>query len=483
MELTDHLRVMWRRRWVILALSLLVAGLVFARSQSTEEVYRSEALLSLTAAGDEITTEELDFLVGTYTGLAATQPVLSDAVRRSELRIGTDAAARRIEVSSFDTGGLIKLSATGPTRDAARSLAAGASSALVAAVERREEAARENVLRPLAERVRSLREQLRRISDESPDLPLVQSEYQAVVSRQAERASRPVNRLDQVQPATIPDGPVAPTPARDAMLALLVALVVNAELMVVAEALGGRFRTDELEAIRDATGLPVLAAIPDGDAPATLEAFRRLRTGVAFSYDDHSVRTLAVVGVEQGVGKTHVAIGLARQTPALGLPVVLIDADLRHPEIHRRFGLPLSPGLGDLAAGGDPGTVSVAAPDDPGLSIITAGSPLDDPGARLSADLTKALAMLGSAELTVIDTPAASVFAEAYAVAAQCDGTIVVIDAARSHRREVVRLVDNLRQLGARPLGVVLNRTEAVADPREYQPRAPEEGAARAEPQ
>lgn len=476
MELTDHLRVMWRRRWLILALSLIVAGLVFVRSSSVAKVHRSDAQLSLTAASDQATKDELDFLVGTYTGLAKTQPVLQDAVRRSGLHISPSTAADRVTISTSATGGLIKVSATGPSPSAARSLASGASTALVAAVMAREQASRRVVSEPVAVQLRSLRSQLRSLSSKSRDLPLVRSQYEAIVARLADLDSAPENHLDVVEPAT-PATAVAPTPTRDAILALLAALVVNAELMVLAHALGGRFRPDELEAIRAATGLPVLAAIPDGDTPATVEAFRRLRTSIAFSHSEHSVRTLAVVALEQGIGKTHTAIGLACQNAALDLPVVLIDADLRHPEIHQHIGLPLSPGLGDLVTGEDPDSVLRLTPENPNLSIITAGSPLDDPGARLSAELTKTLALLGSAELIVIDTPAASVFAEALAVAAQCDGTIVVIDASRSRRRAVIRLVDDLRQFGAHPLGVVLNRTEAATDPKAYRSPSVQAGA------
>jgi Mrp family chromosome partitioning ATPase/capsular polysaccharide biosynthesis protein len=462
-DLSDHLRIIWRRRWVVLGLSLVLAGLVFARSHMLTKVYRSEAQLSLTAADPQTSKDKLDFLVGTYTGLATTRPVLADAVRRAGLRLGIDEAGKRIAVASSSTGGLLKVSTTGPSPRAARSLADGEATALASAVQAGQRSTSQRALRPLDDQLRALRDDVRTAKRGSSPEAALRAEYQAVLARRAALAAGPVDRLDVVQPATTEGTPISPTPTRDAIVALFVALVVNAELMVVLQALGDRFGGDAQEGIRSATGLPILTVVPEGDGPASVEAFRRLRTSVAFAPDDRSMRTVAVVGLEPRSGKTRIAVGLARQTAAMRVPVVLVDADLRDPGVHQHFGLERSPGIGDIADGEDPDPFAVDVADEPGLRVIPAGSPLDDPGARLSTGLAKTLALLGSAELIVIDTPAAAFFVEAQAVAAQCDGTIVVVEARTSHRRELVRLVEQLNQLGARPLGVVLNRASGQA--------------------
>jgi Mrp family chromosome partitioning ATPase len=74
------------------------------------------------------------------------------------------------------------------------------------------------------------------------------------------------------------------------------------------------------------------------------------------------------------------------------------------------------------------------------------------------------------AELVIVDTPAGGLFADALAIASQCDATLVVVDAQNSKRRPVRHLVDSLRHVSAQPIGVVLNRTEAAPRPSYYDP-------------
>jgi Mrp family chromosome partitioning ATPase len=77
------------------------------------------------------------------------------------------------------------------------------------------------------------------------------------------------------------------------------------------------------------------------------------------------------------------------------------------------------------------------------------------------------------AELVVVDTPAGGLFADALAIASQCDATLVVVDAQSSRRRPTRNLVENLRQVSAQPIGVVLNRTEPAPRPSYYEVKEP----------
>ena len=64
------------------------------------------------------------------------------------------------------------------------------------------------------------------------------------------------------------------------------------------------------------------------------------------------------------------------------------------------------------------------------------------------------------AELVLVDTPAGGSYADALAIASQCDATLVVVDAQNSKRRSVRNLVESLRHVSAQPIGIVLNRVE-----------------------
>ncbi|CAN5823749.1 hypothetical protein BH24ACT3_BH24ACT3_13390 [soil metagenome] len=461
MDLTEHLRIIWQRRWRIFGLSLLVAAVIYARSTSLEEVYASDALLSVTTAQDTTADaqETVLFLAATYAELSGTRPVLAATVERAELSIDVDEADDRLDAAASGDVGFITITATGPVPAHAARLADAHADALIAAVAAGEVEQREQTLAPLTEEIAEVQEELSAAPDGSPQAAGIQTQLEVLISRLAEVQSQTGSQIEVIQRATEEDAPVAPTPRRDALLALIVALIVNAELAVAIEAFSGRFSLgDQGEAIPGATGLPVLASVPEGNPDAQREAFRSLRTNLLFMTSPAHLRTLAVVGSDRGVGKSHTAIGLATAAARLELPVALVDGDLRGPVIHQHFGLPVTPGLGDLGPLDDPGEVIRPVPDHPHLSVLSAGAPADDPAVILAGGLRRALAALTAAELVVVDTPPAQHFAEATAIAAQCDATIVVIDPATARRRDVLTMVENLRRVGATPIGVVLNR-------------------------
>jgi len=106
------------------------------------------------------------------------------------------------------------------------------------------------------------------------------------------------------------------------------------------------------------------------------------------------------------------------------------------------------------------------------LRIVPAGAPVPDPvGLFAGRSFAETLDGMTWAELVVVDTPAASLFADALAIASQCDATLVVVDAERTKRRAVRNLVENLRQVSAQPIGIVLNRTQPAPRPSYYEVR------------
>ena len=169
--------------------------------------------------------------------------------------------------------------------------------------------------------------------------------------------------------------------------------------------------------------------------------------------------TMAVLGVEAGVGCTHTAIELARAAAVGSHTVLLVDADIRRPAIHDRLGLPLSPGLSDVLHGA--GLVAhplASAGEASTLSVLPAGGAPDDPVLALSKDLRPRVLEPAArqAALTIVDVPPIAEVVDAAVVAAQCDTTILVI-AEDTPRRVVRHVVARLQQIGVIPLGIVIN--------------------------
>ncbi|MGH9158096.1 MAG: hypothetical protein ACRD1K_20175 [Acidimicrobiales bacterium] len=480
MDLTQHLGVIWRRRWVVLGTSVLVAGLVLALSSSRPDVYRAEAVVrvpaALVSAGDRAEEETL-FLARTYAALATAKPVLDDAVRRSGLALDADAVAERVSATADKEVGFITLSATGPTPAAATGLTRGVTDALVAAVAAQRAQDREVALAPLRQQATALEEQLRQAGEDGTRTTSLEIRYGALLQSLAEQEARATDIPAVVTPAQSGDAPVSPTPRRDTVLALVAALVVNAELAVFVEARSDRFpRTNQAEEVKRITGLPVLAEVPLDVAAGAAEAFNSLRTNLMFMGASQPLRTVVITSVGPGAGKSYCALGLARSAADLELSVVLVDADLRRPALHARLGLPRSPGLSERLSG-DKTHGLVQLDGAKSLRFLAAGAAVADPSALLSSRLNAVLADF-SAALIVVDSPPAALFADAVAMGLQCDASVVVVDVATSRRRDVRRLVDDLHRVGANPLGVVLNRVVGGARPAYYYAADDDDGSA-----
>lgn len=463
MDLVAHFRVMWRRRWRILFRSLVIAAWVFALSASRPHVYRADAMLSVNsgtaAAGDARSREEALFLAGTFAKLAGTRAVVADAVRRSALPISTDTALGRVHVATDPDVGFLSISAKGPSPRVARALDEGLTQALVAAVESQESEKLTAALLPIRGQIATLEATLAGLGKDAPERAAVQARYTSLLESAAAREVRPADSLAVVSSPEAADGPISPAPLRAALLALVAALVVNAELAVVLEALSDRFSSEnQQEEVAQATGLPVLAEVPTGEDDEVIEAFRTLRTNLSLM-GSPGLRSVAVVSAEPGVGKSFCALNLALVAADLDGAVTLVDGDLRSPTLHEWLEIERTPGLTDALLAAEADSALVHPRHYPQLNVLPAGSPVDDPGGLLGGGFLRDVLAAAKGEMVVVDTPAEAFFADALTVSLTCDVTVVVMDAATTRRRALRRLIAALQRVNANPLGVVINGT------------------------
>jgi capsular exopolysaccharide synthesis family protein len=419
---------------VILALSAVIALAVYARSRTLDNVYESAATLdvisSATVGDRAVTVEEVDIRTGRYAALADSSPVLREAVSASRLGIPVTTARSRVSAAvPTDHSGFITVKVSGPSPTDARALTDGVVSAL-----------------------RS-----------TGDL---------------ER-----NPIGVITGATTPTGPASPNPTRDAILAFLIALVVNSELFALLGFIGGRLtKGDESDELARLTGAPVLALIPRRRDDWASEAFRTLRARVDLARPDPPVRSIAIVGAEPGSGTSFVAFGLAQATADLERGVVLVDANLRRPAIAAELDVPEGLGLVEVLRSGtvDADRLPQADPLQKRFRILPAGEEVDDPpGVLGSGALRKAIDQLDGADQVIVDSPAVTESVDAVVIAAQCDAAILVIDAERARRRVIENAVLRLKQANVELLGSVINRIEA--DKRTRPPRRTTRRASRPE--
>jgi capsular exopolysaccharide synthesis family protein len=464
MTLADHLRVIATNWWRILLVAIVVGALVFFYSNSQDKVYESATLLSVAPGlGSEdtnnLTSDELGFRAEYYANIASQARIAVPAAENANLDLSRGEATSRISTLASETSGFILLTATGPTPADARALAAGAAKALTDYVRDEQAALAGARVLALQGRAQALSDALADARPGSADANLY--EQQLAVTRTAivEAETQTLFAISTVNRPFENRDPVAPTPARDALLGFLLAGIITAEALVILRAFSDRFaRTQDAAAISDFTGLPVLAMIPRGRGPDVVEAFRTLRTNLLFLEGAGRPRTVALVSPNPNSGKSFCAIHLAESAVAVDAEVVLVDADLRRPVIHSRVRVPREPGLSDTLRGADIHHAIHCVEGIPNLKVMPSGSPVSDTvGVLGGRAFRQVLDTLDTAELVVVDTPPGAVYADALAVSAQCDATLLVLDAKTTRRRAARLMIDSLERTGATLIGVVVN--------------------------
>ena len=285
-------------------------------------------------------------------------------------------------------------------------------------------------------------------------------------------APRQVVWLD---PAKVPVAPVELLPYKMMSMAGLLALLAPFGLAIgwekIAERIGG---SDDLErqlrmqVMGEIARLPMRRyAVPQTGAMkagSELRIFEEsvdsLRTALTLSNGLHDMRILAITSAASHEGKTSVAsqlaISLAR---ASGKPTLLIDGDMRSPDVHRVFGIDRGPGLAEVLSQqcrlGD----AVVKTSNPNVYLLPAGRLKVSPHRLLGNGAWKAvLEQLPTGfRYVVIDTPPVLAASEALVLAKSADASLLCVMRDVSRTDQVRKASDMLHMAGGRPVGTVLN--------------------------
>lgn len=287
------------------------------------------------------------------------------------------------------------------------------------------------------------------------------------------------NNISVVDEAKAPIEPYKPNLRLNALLALVLGLIGGIGLAFLLEHLDDTFKQpDEVE---KRLGLPVVGMIPrirqersesrplaltghDDPRSAFAEAYRSLRTALEFSTSSGVPRLLAVTSATTGEGKSTTAVSVAIQFAQAGRKVLLIDADLRRPSLHRIFGLDNSSGLTNLLAGEQVLPVNVAKPTHiPNLFVVPSGPLPPNPAELLSSSKMLGFLVLAAEKFdqVLVDSPPVMGLADALILGHLCDGTLLNIEMGITPRGFVQAACKRLRGARIHLVGTLLTKLES----------------------
>ena len=195
-------------------------------------------------------------------------------------------------------------------------------------------------------------------------------------------------------------------------------------------------------------------------SPKLLEAFRSFYTNIRLLTYESALKSLVISSAVHGEGKSTIAVNLARIAASVGQRVLLVDANLRNPQIHLRVDLPNLQGFSDtISTDISLNDAIQRSPENENLFILTAGQVPPDPIKLLSSQKRKYLMDQFNAffDLIIYDTPPLVDLADTSLIRADVDGTILVVAIEKTDRSMLTKAIEGLKISDASVLGVVTN--------------------------
>lgn len=422
MELRTYLAILWRRKWVIAVTVVVTLAVVVIGTRMITPTYVASATLRVAPAvrgpadrsgWDEI--QYVDRLINTYTEIATSSPVLEELKQRLNL-----SESLQIEVEIPANTELMQI----------------------------------------------------KVRDQNPVLAAVAANHLAdiLISQSRKNKSERGYTLSLVDPAVVPQSPAQPRKELNIAVGLMFGLVGGLGLAFLFENLDTRLYTTRQ--IELATELTTLGEIPTArkrqqtsflncNSPQG-EAFRYLRTKILSLNREVPPRTLLITSAEPGEGKSTIVANLAYTIAQSGRSVIVVDGDLRLPTLHKIFELPNTIGLSTILKRESTLAEAVQCSATAGVQVLTSGPLPPNPAELLgSPQMTALIEQLKRRfDLVLLDSPAYLAVTDAAILAPLADGVVLVVGRAQIRQEAVRTARQELVNINANLMGIVVNRAE-----------------------
>jgi polysaccharide biosynthesis transport protein len=299
--------------------------------------------------------------------------------------------------------------------------------------------------------------------------------YNSLLQREGELrvvANSRANNVRLVDRAIVPASPFTPNHRQDWTYALFFGV-----MLATATAFGLDYLDDTVKTPEDVSRrlkLRFLGLVPvvrgdrnpllSGPVPHEFsEAFRALRTALVSQTEQDGPRLIGITSAQPLEGKTTTAINIAMALAVSGARVLLIDADMRRPNVHKTLRLNNDRGLSQLLAGQSRMREVVQRTHDPNLLVITAGRTPSNPSELLSSERMRALVAgleTGPFDWVLIDTPPVLAVTDAVIVAPLVSAMTFVIGAEMTRWRLAERASQMILEAHPRAVLAVLNKVD-----------------------
>ncbi|NOZ32129.1 MAG: polysaccharide biosynthesis tyrosine autokinase [Alphaproteobacteria bacterium] len=302
------------------------------------------------------------------------------------------------------------------------------------------------------------------------------SQYQSLIDSLNSLGVSDVRRanIDVIEAAITPVGAFSPRMPINLAVALAIGAALGATIIYIAELLNNRFNTPDQ--IESELALPVLGIIPHVD-PAEIasvladqrsglsEAYRSLRTSLQFATATGAPRTMVVTSAEPGESKSTTVYKLADEFGALGHSVLVIDADLRRPSLHRMFKTDNSIGLTNLLTGTVDSTEineAFQSTDLNNVVFLSSGPMVPNPADILSSQRMASVihACREKYDFVLIDGPPVLGLSDSPILSRQVEAAVMVVSAHQVARKSAKAALKRLRATGGNVIGAVLSKLD-----------------------
>jgi succinoglycan biosynthesis transport protein ExoP len=495
MEFLPYLKILWERKWVLIAAIVVTMAVTFIGVKLLPSTYQAKATVRVLTAisGDAVwlvrDTLYADRLMNTYATLATSHPVLDTLMTNLQLE-----ELPSIEVNFVVNTELLEI----VVEDTDPALAANVANGLAQLIQTQSwqvdtvqsQQMLNDVLNQIETNLATLRTERQELLDAGGGTTQIESlereislnqnaydslagQYGAVLLRDL-MESTTVTIVDDARVPTVPSGP---NTKLFLTLGAFVSIAGGIGLALLFHMIDRRLSSDQK--IAQVVHYPILGKIPNVARPQPTaydeksfesEAFRRLRVNfLTLNHNNHEaapttteLHTLLITSAEPKEGKSTITASLAFSLAQAGITTLIIDTDLRKPTLHKIFDLPNDIGLSDVLEGRVSLFDAVQHVSQPGVGILTSGSLPSAPTELLSQKLTADLLHeLGEQyDMVLLDSPAFLAVTDASVMIPRVDGVLLVVRRTQAHQDEVEETCRQLEKLNANLLGVIINNAK-----------------------